>query len=721
MSQFLFRLRLNDKTFYGMVRNWRDFFPAIRINEKYRTRWPTFSFEEISFTKGAKTYIDEQRAIFGALASVTAALDMWNTSTLSWDDFISGKLAFDRYRKKKVETLVGIDPESFIMKVLNRDETVMRLTDLTDMDGGAVTPFSQELVTVTLDHDILSKRFISETKSEPIDNYVGGTFVGTVNVYYQLGGQVAVIDELEGEGIILPSSWAVQLDNVQPFVLLKDQGDEYFVNFTYNILCELGVSVQSGTAAMTVELVAALYDYTTDSWTTFILETISFANASPSANFAFIGSSSEINWTGEINNDGDLFNQARLYIRVNLTGGSYNVNYDVTVNSLTIDVLKKDTYEDTTCKGMLVWEAALRMLQKITGKNDPLRSSILCRTDSEVHTCAEDGEASLLFYTNGRLVRQFPESDYPLIGEFYQLIRALNADYNIGVGVITEGGQRYIAIEKIAYFWDNAKVAFSITDPRDLEEETAVEYLFSEIKGGNEKYRNEENGTLGSPHTPRNYTTELGDVVKNTYDYTQLAITSSPLIELLRRDPFKEGQVKDNEHDTTPVLIRLKRSGSSYVRERGSDLDLVSNLTNSDTHYNLGMTPARALRNHLNWIAGGVWQKHNTGAFQVLRFQNGEGNVDVVTRLTVGGSTITEKNNVSVILADEVLFIPNRAIFDFALTKAQMISLIADPNQCIEVTYKGKTAKYFIESADIKNFDNKLADFSLIEAYTPPA
>ena len=702
MSQYLFKTTLNDQVFYGNIRNWRDFFPAIRLNERYRTRWPLFTYDEIRFVKAAKTYIDAQRALYGVLAQVSVQIDLYNFSTNSWDSYITGKLAFDRYSKKNVETLVGIDPEDFVMNVLNNDELDLELTTTTDIHGNAITAFGTELEEVTLEAQLITRIWKAEGVPMGADVADGNPQTMPELMYYQYTPPKVISDDLKITNYNLPTGFNENTP-VANFRLEEDGQ----VTITFHGTLTVGLYTQ----------------YDLDSVPYFKLHFILNDEAPHelySHNFSQVSADTEtvdIDTITGYSFPGSKGDEIGIYMTFFRDSGSDRPAPQVEHDDWGYTITQDTTFEDTPAKGMLIYEAVLRCLQKLTGRNDPLISTLLGRTDSEVRTYAEDGAFSLVMYTSGMYVRQFPESSYPLKATFYDLIKAINAERNIGVGVIVEAGVSYIVVEDIEYFWDNSKVAFSITDPKDLEETTALDYIFNALKFGPEKYEKEDNGTLGAPHTPRSYTTGLGAVVKNPYEFTQPAVTSSPVIELVRRDPYKPQDVKDNRYDTAMVLLALKRSGGGYAPEKGSDFTSISNLTNSDTYFNMSFTPRRALARHMNWIKAGGIQAHDQGEVVMFRFQSGEGNVMVESTKPgdpVGG--YIENENVGYDEGDAPLFIANRITFKHPLTNAQMISLKSDPNQVVEVTWRGRTFEAFVE-VDIENFESKLASFKLLEAY----
>lgn len=711
MSQYRFKLKLNNKTFYGFIRNWRDFFPAIRVSKKYRTRLPVFTYEEVVFVKGAKTYIDELRLTYGPLAKVTIALDMYNIATLTWEPFITGKLGMDRVTIGSVTTSVGVDPEDFITKWLNNDEVVLNLNELKDLEGNAITAFGDELVTITMQGDILTLTYQAQATLDqwPVNasQYPSNPQAGPEDYYWQFTPHAVQIDDLKITNYNLPTAWNESIP-VNGYRLEED--GEVTIHFVGTI--EPGLYGENGYDLDAVPKFRIWFRLNDDDPTPIALHNFPQTSLNDRETTEIVEDE-----LGDYTFSGSKGDEFAIYYHFEVPSGSDRPKVEIDAALDWGYQITQDTVaDDTECDGLLVYEAALRMLQKMTGRNDPLRSNLLGRTDSEVHTYAEDGKGSLRLYTNGRHVRQFPTEDYPIQGEFYELIKAIHADECIGVGVITIDEIRYIAIEPIEFFWNKDNVAFSIFNPSELEESCAVDYLFSHLKSGNDKYELEKYGTLDTPHAPRNHTTGLESVTKNTYDISQPAVQSSPLIEQLRRDKYKaNGKNRDNRYDNSVVLIDLVRDGGGYRPEKGADLTDVNNLLNSDYHFNLRHTPRRALQNHLKWIKGGGIAKETADPGEIkIRFVSGEGKLDVYTE--VGGSGYTEDADIDYNEGDDPLFIPNEITFKYPLTNAQMKSIVADPNQAIEVTYRGRTFKAFIE-VDIENFDSKNAGFKGLEAY----
>ncbi|MEQ9021219.1 MAG: hypothetical protein RLN82_00485, partial [Pseudomonadales bacterium] len=394
---------------------------------------------------------------------------------------------------------------------------------------------------------------------------------------------------------------------------------------------------------------------------------------------------------------------------------------DITINTLDVNIERQLKYEETNCKGMLVYEAFLRSLQKITGVADPLRSNFYGRTDSEVHTYGSDGAGSKRVVANGFGIRQFPLADHPIYTSFYDLFRAFNALDNIGVGIVTISGTQYISIEPIEDFMDSSQVAFTITDPAQFREYPALEYLFGSVKCGNTRYEQQRETILRSPHTPRIYTTGLDEVIKNEYDAENPAVCSGHLIEQLRQQPYIEGASKDTQYDDDLFIIAVRKSGSDWVSEKDEDFSMVNNIEYPDDQYNLKLTPVRSLIRHSNFLIGG-FKRYNddTAPDKQLRFQKGLGNVLVATRLSSGESENTVENeDISETEGRTPLFIPDFQEYKFPLTQSQWTSLLANPNQVITVSWRGLTKKGFLEMCKVKDGNSMEAEFKTLKIYEP--
>ncbi|MEP4136733.1 MAG: hypothetical protein ABJL71_19040 [Cyclobacteriaceae bacterium] len=716
MSSYKFRLRLNNETFFGQIRNWREFFPTIRKNERYRTNIPSFSLKQVSFVKEAKDYIDTLKSVSGALTNITCAIDIYRNG--EWQDFINGKLAIDRFSKNETETLVGIDPENLITKWLTNDEVELNLTELEDLDGEAITAFGTELEEVTLPSQVIGLFFEAQTLNDDEQNLAGSD---SLDEKFRLGAFTVIKDENPDETYALSCGW----DNSPDYwVDMSDPLADYTNEVTYDIDYDLGLSSYDLPGEIHIDLILQVLRNDNNavvSETTVASDSEALTGTSHNLSGNFSGSFDFDQAGGPVDSGiSDSFPRARVYLRVYTVGslGSFSWGIGVEVNNLHIKTNKYSSSTDTQCKGMLVYEAAVRMLQKITGVADPLRSPLLGRTDSELHTYDIDGAASLILYTNGRLVRQFPESEFPLRGQFYEFIKCINAEFNIGVGVIEEDGQRYICIDDIGEFYRSSSQVITLVDPSDITDEIATEYLFNELLAGSINYEAETKGTLSSPHGLRNYTTALTGVVKNSYDFRQPGVTNGALIEALKRDPYEDGSDRDNKYDLSPILICLKRDGmGGYAKETGADLEEVTGVEKAETHFNLRITPGQSVARHAKWFLNGIADSLASAALGTIRFQSGVGNLEATTKLTDVTLTVYENVNLYSNALDAPRLRPNRRTFEFPLTEEQMLSLMANPNQAINVEYKGETLTFFPEVIDLENLQSNLAKFELIQSH----
>lgn len=925
----------DPETFYRCIRNWKEFYPTIAENEKYRTRMPAFSLEQMILVKGAKDFCDQEYDKRGTLSRNYVQLNILDESTGTYGDYLEGRIDFTDRNKKLFETHVALEPTSLVTRAINRDDTELELTTLVDMDGNALPSFAEadgvteellgydanlgfqglEPIGVTVledkylqigfddvdlntlgfptvppafkdtagevvaqisgvegtledavlnynfdyyfsaekegggdftyditvrarlvrtivyadatpdDVEIIMEHTYTEASTSEVfifdQNFTGTftedltlssgdtvkyyisleitsqnlngntvlpiyhiftdtfnldiTWTGTVtnplfengdtyelsldgitldrkfvgessdiaaasindevgaDLYFQLGTENMIINEVPEEFFTTPNAWGPTEAALSHFAALKDQGDSYKVTLDFDVRIQGSTTdFSTGTFRLRIFYELQRYDYATATWETFFLDSYEVTDDLTIDYDIVHAGNTSITFTGAVNPaDEDDYDVLRAVIHLKFDNGTgdYLTDATVTVNKHNITIEKKATYATTTHQGMLSWEFGLRMLQKITGRLDPLRSSYLGRPDGAVKKYASDGAGALIFWCNGWQVRGFPLDEYPVKSAFYDWFRSINADGNLGMGLITENGIQYLAIEKIEYFWNKDNVAsFTIIEPADSEEETALEYIFSHLKFGNTRYERQTNGTLESPHAKREYVTGLDEVLKNEYNFEDPGVSSAHLWEIVRQDVLSEDSKKDGTYDGDLFKLQVKRDGDyTFVPVTGADYDTVNNIDNPLTQLNLGLTPRQAMERHLNWILGGGYLKFltdNPTDIPVFRFQSGEGNLALVTKRTSGSKQFAESENVgyNVTEVDGVtlikpLFIADKDNFSYPLTKAQINELLADPNLVIPVQRGSVTEYRFIQRIEITDTEKRLAEFKTLKVY----
>jgi hypothetical protein len=600
---------------------------------------PAFPLERLELIKEAKAYVDAAYALRGALATTTVKIQIYDASTDTWEDMLpTANIDYVRYSQSadRMTTSVGVNPPDVWNKVKKREEVEVSLQDLTDLDGDAITPFTDETIQIDLDGQKYYEYSIGERNDQAADNDATGPFATGTSTFqnlYQIGIEEVILNEVtdlytvpgqlqrtdDFEGDLTP---VLEYVKEQPYletatsrtVLCKITCDiDYDIEHTW--VRQGSLPANGGDITCEVELVVALFNHDTAVTTEYVLDDDYIFVTNPSTYLNLVGQFNGTytqSLTIPFATDAD---NSRVWVFVRIKGGpavtsgggpSLTFDHTMTVNSYELRFEELIDFPATQVRGLLVWEYLLRLCQKMTGLANPLRSAFFGRTDGEVYTYGSDGAGAGWLVTNGFQIRQFPLAERPIYGTFKQAIEALNAVHNIGVGVLEVSGTRYIVIEPIEYFYDATDVQLVISNPKEFEQQCAQDLLFSKLEFGNEKYEAEQPTILRSPHTPRVYTTGLDAVVKNDYKFENPAIMSAHLIEQMRQDQYIADGSRDNRNDDEMVLINVKRDGGDWIVVHDDELASIAEYEFPETGLNLLYTPNRTLLNHAKWFRGGM-------------------------------------------------------------------------------------------------------------------
>jgi hypothetical protein len=362
---------------------------------------------------------------------------------------------------------------------------------------------------------------------------------------------------------------------------------------------------------------------------------------------------------------------------------------------------------------MLPWEIALRLAQKITGRNDALRSSLFERTDGEVYQSATDGRLSLISLTTSALVRGGSSSTYPIRLSLDAFFDFYNAFEPIGLGIEYINDEPYVVIEPMDYFYnstDDALITFA--NPTGLKTVTNPERIYGKVLTG---FRNFEKASetvagadtfISAVHTKRSYTTRLDNKSNQTYNVRTNAIASPYLIEIVRNNPLS-----NNTSDETNGLffhVVVKRSGGSFIVD--NDYVSVTGISDPGTQKNYLITPGRTVLNHLKVINCALIREYKRREalgqeFKPIRVQSGDGNYTASSRIGSEDAEIAE--NAALSAGVEPIYLEDDLIIDTAITESDYIDLMDNLTKRIKVTFDGVTYHGYIDEIKFNDL-NKL-------------
>lgn len=632
--------------------NWINFTPTTQRHEVYRSLLTQFSEGVLKLVKTAKDYVDTVYAQYGPTYTISVEWQEYNYSTDSYDTIYSlGRLNLsDKYKRSRDYTEVGFEPTDFVMNLLNRDEIPTALQTLTDMDGDAITTFTDETHTVSLDDQIMD--FVASFTMVGPANFVGSTYSPTTESTLYV--PVPIFNsELSNDKIItvldISSGW---LDFVPDMQIQFNMDGDVTIELTVDIDIEYREpSASTGYTLDGTSDVSLIYVKNDGSEVVVDSDTLPASDpSSPWPSVTLTGGT--ISLSGIVEGD-----ELKFYLKLEDLTGSNPPNIQITGDA-SADITQSTTYEHTDCEVMFPWEVFLRLCQKITGRNDCLRSEFFGRTDGEVYTYGSDGEGAFYALTSVKLLRGFPLASNPINADLMGVFKAYDKMLLLGLGIVYDSGTPYVMIEKLEDFFDDSSsvTTFTVAEP-GINWESAIKYMWGNVRAGYTNYKFNTNPALNSPHTPRHFVIPyMSEFVEKQYDAQCPFIVSGHLIELLRRERYDQANNKDTQYDEHLVVMHLKRDGGGgFERELDDDFSAVSNIDNETTNYNLHLTPARNMLRHAPLLLAGLAKRiiDTPAMTDFLRYMSGEGNTDAETTIT-GDTLVPEDDDLTRAMAAEV-------------------------------------------------------------------
>lgn len=195
-----------------------------------------------------------------------------------------------------------------------------------------------------------------------------------------------------------------------------------------------------------------------------------------------------------------------------------------------------------------------------------------------------------------------------------------------GTSVSQQTGE-FLRIEDKEHFYDQSSVSVYFDDVQDIVRNYDKEVIYNKIAVGYKKWESENISGIDDPQTKHEYATRF-KLVGRSIDLISDFIAASLAIETTRRTTREKSA--DYKFDNDTFIIALKTDDTSpdeYEPELDEKFDSVTNLQNSDTRYNLILTPARNLLRWANVLMGALQQYLDS----YFKFVAGEGNYDMIS------------------------------------------------------------------------------------------
>lgn len=207
-----------------------------------------------------------------------------------------------------------------------------------------------------------------------------------------------------------------------------------------------------------------------------------------------------------------------------------------------------------------------------------------------------------------------------------------------------------IRIEHIEHFYDSSDNSVNLSNVNNIERSYLTDSIYKKINIGYQKWESENVSGIDDPQTKHTYTAAFKKVGEEIELYSKF-IAASYAIESTRRQVLEKS--KDYRLDNDTFIIAINPTASPVQPELDENFTSITGLNNSDTRYNLRLTP---MWNFTRWL------KRLSCSFRPLtsafwKFVDGEGNFDVTyqtsdTCLTPLSDPINEGSDLEKTLTD---------------------------------------------------------------------
>lgn len=667
---------------------------------------------DVTFIKDGRRFIQSAYETAGGIdAVVTVNVYEYNPNTYRWKLWATGQINFNKYDIGEDNVIVNIEQTGVERRVLNLMETDVDLETSESESGTALVPL------VPIDVNYHSKTILRQSVKEtgPDVDYSILTNMPDGPYYCIYGLDKITLNEVE-EAFTYPTQFVPQVnpeDQLKYLYEFKEAGsytitvNANFAFFTAGIPRDFSIQwyLKHGKLGN--------------------LTTVPIGGVIAATTNSFVGSPSLVDYVFNVEPGDVLFVYGVLTCLVpNLTMS--NPEFDVHgVNPFSINLRAATVFEETTVKGVLLYEAFQRCLQYYTNQTDCFHSELLGRTDLinpiTGANYLEDGEASLIMWNNGHRLRG--NNEKKIFANLKDLIEFVNARFCVEFGfeVGPDGIQRF-RLEKKEHFYNKSLQAIDLGKVYGVRKRVDSSRYYNLIEYGySSKIDVKQVNGIDAFNTLRKSSIPIINT-KNPLKVSTRIKADGYQIESQRRLTYSTEDGKLDDDNFVTVLIRDAGEPSGFRTRTGSLADgyvqaSFSNIFDPATGYNYYISPARCLRAWKRFLASGLIRSSR----KVVKFSYGEVNYQMTSQQTDEPEIVAENGDVDVTLEDPV-FDPEVYTFERRLDRDQLEAI--ENNVYGYVRFKDQ---FDVDMFGFINTDNGIdaepninrADFELLKVHNP--
>lgn len=297
-----------------------------------------------------------------------------------------------------------------------------------------------------------------------------------------------------------------------------------------------------------------------------------------------------------------------------------------------VEFTLQSTFQENNAQGFFIHDVGGHIVDRMVSVGGSFYSKYL-GSDQTIYRQYDDEGCKWRFALfKGLQLRRYSLVEKPFFQTFKQWWEGANPIFNLGLGYEMFNGAEVIRVEEKRHFYDT-DVSLNIDYVRDIVRKYDDNRVFKSVKIGYKKWQSEDIAGIDDPQTKHTYATILTKGGKEITLESEF-IAASLAIETTRRKTREKSADYKFDNDTfiiainpDPITISPETSPNvtDYVPELDENFDAVENLLNSDTRYNLRLTPARNFLEWRDWLSASL-QPYLSSSF---KFASGEGNYDM--------------------------------------------------------------------------------------------
>lgn len=646
---------------------------------------------------GGYQYLKEARA-YGIDTQIEFLAEISFDDAVTYETFFSGLL--DLTTLIEIEHLkkfqCAIIRNNLWAKFINRKSIPVDIRSTVDLDGVTKTAMTSQ-TTQLLSQEIRTQ-FSATENADTTYLLTGATIYGQIDL-----GTI-ILDEIENRNI-LPKV----INATRPLQMFEAVfAGDYQVAFTI-ILTDASLNTQ----VTNIQVYVQIND--------------NAVIASTITQLGINGVSGRTEFTYSATHSLNVGNYIRIYIQNTAGAPNTVVLAGLSVQESIISVIADTVYRSTPAEGFYIHDVAYGIMDRIAEGtsfySEYFGASFTFNVDYADNGCGSDYQ---LF--KGLHVRGYTLAQKPFSTSFDDWWEGANNIFNLGLGyetiTYTSGGgggggtKEFIRVEEKGEFYDSSSNSVDLENVGGQEDGSGggieisydADYLFTSIEIGYRKWEAESSSGIDDPQTVHTYATRfktVGGPAQKDINIISPFLAASLAIEQTRRETIEKG--KDWKLDEDTIIIQTDETQNpDSIRLYSGGSIVITDLLNSDTRYNVRLTPASNFARWQNYLANAF--QNYTG--DVFRFVKGEGNTDMTfsnpsaTGCDVEAGTSADEN-ANIVVGADFLFLPVIFKFTHPLTWIEYKAIRATRKKSIGITWYDNentlhTSKLFIKKLMFK-------------------